>query len=314
MTQIQKATTTELSKTGDSILLDTSLRPYQVRISRERPGCFVFLIDQSGSMRSSWGNDRSKSKADLVALYVNNALNEVINICQKSEPEPRPYFEVCVIGYGMNNEQSEILWTGNLAGQTFITPAELKRNPTGNGGEIEVTRKTFKGETKVKIPVPFWFSPQAGSLTPMGDAFDRSKNILSDWVRLHPDSFPPIVINITDGEQTDCNDNELLKKAHSLKQIKTLYGNTLLFNAHISGTNDAAILFPESEDDLPQDERCRQLYEMSSMLPEIFKRRIAATIKKTDLSEDTGYVAMTYQGSVGDLTRFLDIGTKTLES
>lgn len=147
----------------------------------------------------------------------------------------------------------------------------------------------------------------------MGDAFDRCKDLLAEWVGRHPDSFPPIVINITDGIQTDCDDDTLLEKAHALKQIKTLYGNTLLFNAHISSQNDKAVLFPESADDLPGDERCRQLYEMSSMLPEIFKKRIAGTIKKTDLSEDTEYIAMTYQGSVGDLTRFLDIGTKTLE-
>jgi uncharacterized protein YegL len=313
MTQIQKTTTSDLSKTGDSVIFNTSIKPYQVRISRERPGCFVFLIDQSGSMSGSWGNDNSKSKADLVALYVNNALNEIINICQKSEPEPRPYFEVCVIGYGLDSEQAEILWTGDLAGRIFITPAELKRHPTGNGGEIEVTRRTFKGETKVKIPVPFWFSPEAKSLTPMGDAFDRCKDLLAEWVDRHPDSFPPIVINITDGVQTDCDDDALLEKAHVLKQTKTLYGNALLFNAHISSQNDEAVLFPESADELPDDDRCRQLYEMSSMLPEIFKKRIAGTIKKMDLSEDTEYIAMTYQGSVGDLTRFLDIGTKTLE-
>ncbi len=313
MTQIQKATPTELSKIGESLASDTNIKPYQVRISRERPGCFVFLIDQSGSMGEPWGNDSARSKADLVALYVNNALNEIINICQKSEPEPRPYFEVCVIGYGQNESEADILWTGNLGGKAFITPAELKRSPTGNSGEIEVIRRTFKGETKVKIPVPFWFSAVAQSMTPMGDAFELSRELLTPWVKEHPNSFPPIVINITDGYQTDCDDETIIEKAYALKSIKTLYGNTLLFNAHISSQAEKAALFPESIQALPDDARSHLLYEISSTLPEIFKARVASEIKKADIIEGTDYVAMTYQGSVGDLTRFLDIGTKTIK-
>ncbi len=62
-----------------------------------------------------------------------------------------------MIDYGQKSEEAQILWQGNLAGKTFVSPAELKQNPTGSIGEIEVVRRTFKGETKVKIPVVYWF-------------------------------------------------------------------------------------------------------------------------------------------------------------
>ena len=208
MQSLQKTTSQSLSQIGENILIEMQTADYDTRINRDRPACFVFLIDQSGSMKDNWGGDTSKSKAEMVALYVNNAMNELINACQKTEPEPRHYFDISVIGYGQKSEEAQILWEGNLAGKTFVSPAELKQNPTDNNGEIEVIRRTFKGETKVKIPVVYWFSPVATSLTPMGSAFDKCTEILNEWTAQHANSFPPIVINITDGEQTDCQDRK----------------------------------------------------------------------------------------------------------
>ncbi len=314
MQSLQKTTTQSLSKIGNSLTTETQIVPYDTRINRDRPACFVFLIDQSGSMKDNWGGDTSKSKAEMVALYVNNAMNELINACQKTEAEPRHYFDIAVIGYGKKSDEAHILWEGNLAGKTFVSPAELKQNPTGNNGEIEIIRRTFKGETKVKIPVVYWFSPVAKSLTPMGSAFDKCTEILEDWTAQHTNSFPPIVINITDGEQTDCEDSKLLEKAHQLRQTKTFYGKTLLFNVHISSMTDASVVFPERMDELPNNKQSRLLYEMSSMLPLAFKQRIATEVKKTDLRENTEYVAMTFQASVSDMIKCLDIGTKTIKT
>lgn len=313
MSQLIKLPNQSLSQIGNQLITEVSATPYEVRINRKNPACFVFLIDQSGSMESTWGNDDSQTKAEIVALQVNNAINELINICQKTEPEPRPYFDILAMGYGANGNEAEILWEGALKGRTFVKPADLKQNPTGNQGEIEIIRKTFKGQTTVKIPVPFWFSAVANSLTPMGSAFDKCTELLTEWTAQNPTSFPPIVLNITDGEQTDCKDDELLNKAYHLKQTNTLYGNTLLFNVHISSHKEDAVLFPERKSDLPNVAHCELLYKMSSVLPTPFKKRIAHEIKKKDLMETTEFVAMTFQASVGDLTKCLDIGTKTIQ-
>src|ERR671931_547387 len=40
-------------------------------------------------------------------------------------------------------------------------------------------------------------------LTPMSSAFKMAAEIVQRWVAEHPKGFPPIVINITDGEATD---------------------------------------------------------------------------------------------------------------
>lgn len=301
-----------LSQIGSEIITTTQITPYDTRIARDRPACFVFLIDQSGSMKNNWANS-TKTKAELVADYVNNGINELINICQKSEPKPIHYFDICVIGYGQDNKEAQVLWEGNLSDKIFVSPADLKDNPTGNQGEIEVERRTFKGVSTVKIPIVYWFSPIAAKLTPMGAAIDLCNELLTDWVSNHQNSFPPIVINITDGEQTDCENDVLLQKAFDLKQTKTLYGNTLLFNIHITTDDHSSVLFPSGLNELPNDEKCKTLYNMSSNLPEIFNKRIAQEIKKVDLQPNTQYVAMGYQTSISQFIKFLDIGTKTVK-
>lgn len=314
MANIQKSSSTQLSTIGSQMLEHSSLKPYDTRISRDRPACVVFLIDQSGSMDNTWGIDNSKTKAEMVATYVNNAINEIINICQKSEPEPLHYFDIAVIGYGQNDDEAQIIWEGDLEGKAFVSPAELKANPTGNQGEIEVERKTFKGVSMVKIPVPFWFDATAQSLTPMGSAIDLCNNIVAKWVGSHKNSFPPIVINITDGDQTDCNNEILIEKAYLLKQNSTLYGNTLLFNIHISDDEtDRPVAFPSHSAELPDNEQSKTLFAMSSNLPEIFNRRIAIEILKQDFSSQKTFVAMAYQASIEQFVKFLDIGTKTVK-
>jgi uncharacterized protein YegL len=316
MPNIQKSDANlSLSQIGSEILANSHLTLYDTRIARDRPGCFVFLIDQSGSMSETWGIDNGKSKAEIVADYVNNAMNEIINICQKADPQPLHYFDICVIGYGQKRDTAEVLWEGNLKGKTFVSPADLKENPTGNQGEIEIERRTFKGVSLVKIPVNYWFSPIAESLTPMGSAIDLCTEVLGEWVNAHQNSFPPIVINITDGQQTDCKNEELIEKSHQLKQTKTLYGNTLFFNINISeDSTEKPVLFPLGSNELPDITQCHTLYAMSSNLPEIFNRRIASEIKKTDLLANQQYVAMAYQASLKQFINFLDIGTKTVKA
>jgi hypothetical protein len=36
--------------------------PYNAEISRGNPSCFIFLMDQSGSMADAWGGEAGKKK------------------------------------------------------------------------------------------------------------------------------------------------------------------------------------------------------------------------------------------------------------
>ena len=52
--------------------------PYQAEISRSNPSCFLFLIDQSGSMSDPFaGGEAKRKKADLVADAINRLLQNL---------------------------------------------------------------------------------------------------------------------------------------------------------------------------------------------------------------------------------------------
>ena len=69
---------------------------YIAEISRSNPACFIFLVDQSGSMEDKMSSGRSK--AQFVADVLNRTLVNLITRCTKSDGV-RNYFEIGVIGY-----------------------------------------------------------------------------------------------------------------------------------------------------------------------------------------------------------------------
>ena len=52
---------------------------------------------------------------------------------------------------------------------------------------------------------PIWFEPVANGKTAMNAALDLAKEVVGGFVALHPDCFPPLVVNLTDGQPTDAN-------------------------------------------------------------------------------------------------------------
>ena len=72
---------------------------YSAEISRTNPTCFIFLVDQSGSMLEPFGAQPDKSKADGVADAINRLLQNLVLKCAKADGI-RDFFHVGLIGYG----------------------------------------------------------------------------------------------------------------------------------------------------------------------------------------------------------------------
>ena len=100
--------------------------------------------------------------------------------------------------------------------------------------------------------------------TPMCAALDYVRKIAESWCTSHPQSFPPVVIHLTDGEPTD---GDPLPYAEALKSLSTEDGQLLLFNCHISESQANPVVFPNSEQILG-DELAKALFRMSSELPD----------------------------------------------
>src|SRR5262249_27214993 len=121
-----------------------------------------------------------------------------------------------------------------------------------------------------------------------------------NWLPAHAGAYPPIVINITDGQATDVTDAALIERARCLTNLFTNDGNVLLFNCHISETAGRPILFPAVENELP-DAYSRLLFQMSSVMPR--PMQVAAEAAE-------GARGFVFNADLPGLIQFLDIGTR----
>ncbi len=281
--------------------------PYSAEISRQSPTAFLFLLDQSASMQESFGGAKQKgdaapSKARVLADVVNRLLQNLILRCAK-EDGVRDYFHVGVIGYGDRvqplltpaegfEQPGDLIPISHLAERPLRLEERLTSVPDGRGGRVE---------RRVKVPV--WFDPHARNGTPMCQALDLAAATVRRWIDAHPHGFPPIVVNVTDGEATD---GDPLKYAQQLRSFATDDGEVLLFNVHLSSVDEPAVELPDSPAELPDDAYALQLFQMSSLLP--FTMRAAAEQEGYRITMDTrGFI---FNASPAALVRFLEIGTR----
>jgi hypothetical protein len=283
--------------------------PYTAEINRSNPTAFIFVIDQSGSMADAMpGSDPPKKKCDAVADIVNNLLRNLSLRCARPDGV-RDYFYVGVIGYGATVGSA---YGGSLAGQELVPLSALANSPAK---VEERTKKTDDGagglvEQKVKFPV--WFEPKANGGTPMCQALGLARKWIETWVNLHPSSFPPTVIHITDGESTDSADpteaNRMVGDIMAeLTSITSEDGAVLLFNVHLSSkANVKPIAFPSDNTNLP-DEYSKMLFAGVSPLTENMNR-IANDEHGLDLAQ--GAKAFTLNSDLTIVVQALDIGTR----
>lgn len=273
---------------------------YQADISRSNPACFLFLLDQSGSMSDPFYGGVSggggHSKADELATIINRLLASLVIRCSKDEGV-RDYFDVGVIGYGGKGvmpamaERQTLLPISQLANAPLRVEDRVQKVPDGAGGLVEQT---------VKFPI--WVDPHAEGGTPMTQALSHGKDALSTWVDQHPGAFPPIVFNITDGEATDGDPSGA---ANALRSLATDDGTALLFNVHLSERRAPAVEFPATDSLLP-DEFARRLFGMSSPLPP----HLQTAARQEGYAVEDGTRGFVFNADAASVIQFLDIGTR----
>ena len=279
--------------------------PYTADISRQNPACFLFLIDQSGSMQQALAGQPGQRKMDQAASAINRILDTIAQRCSQGM-DIRNYFHIGVLGYNTDAKANPILTSALrdtspdhpfLSISQVVDAADIVEVPAkesdGAGGLIDVTRR-----------MPVWLRPHAEYGTPMCQALQTAAQAIETWIAQHPDSFPPIVINVSDGAASDGNPEPLARR---LTELQTADGNVLLFNVHLSQINASPIQYPHNPDALPHDDEYAALmFRMSSVLPE--SSRAQAVILDLPVTENSrGYV---FNADIAALVQFLEIGTR----
>jgi hypothetical protein len=273
--------------------------PYAAEISRSHPTCFLVLMDQSGSMADSFGaGEVQYRKCDALADVVNRTLHDLVLRCTKTE-EIRNYFHVAMIGYGGSVGSA---FAGSLAGRGIVPISEVGEHPARIDNRSKKVPDGAGGLTDQLIRFPIWAEPVASGGTPMCAALAEARAMLSQWDTDHPNSFPPVVLHITDGESTD---GDPVANGRSLLELRSSDGHVLVYNGHLSSDRSAKIEYPSSPDVLP-NAFAKTLFEISSVLPEQF-RRGASELGHSLPEGARGFV---FNGDAVSLVQFFDIGTR----
>ena len=212
---------------------------YQAEISRDNPACFLFVIDQSGSMDEKSENGRSK--AQFVADVLNKTFYTLGTNCSKADGV-RNYFDIGVVAYGGAGVGSG--FHGVLSEGMVHSISTISENPIRIEERAKKIDDGAGGIIEQKTKFPIWFDPQNQGGTPMRAALTRTLELAADWCDAHMSSYPPTILHVTDGQSTDGSPEEV---ADGLRQISTADGRCLLFNLHVSAQSGQEVLFPTTE-------------------------------------------------------------------
>ena len=260
---------------------------YSELLSSSNPGLVIIMIDQSGSMSDQYANS---TKAKFAALAVNRVLAEIVEACAVGD-EIRDRCYVAVIGYGASVNILFLEKVSDLAKNPNTTTVKKKQSD-GAGGLVEV-------DEVVRVFV----NPTSSGGTPMAQAFQQAYKGAEKFVSSHPNSFPPIIINITDGEP-DSIDTATVE-AKKLAQIKTTDGNVIVLNAHISTASAGKVELPNSNSALSGNKFANFLFDISNVLPDT----LASKAKDQGFNVQPNSRGFVFNADAETLIRILNFGS-----
>lgn len=272
--------------------------PYTAEISRSNPTAFLFLIDQSGSMGDPVGKT-NLSRAEFLCDALNRVVMNLIARSSKSEGV-RNYFELGAIGYGGQGVHNAL--KGSFSHQVFHPISAFERSPLAVEDRVQKIPDGAGGVIDQRVKFPIWFRPVADGGTPMRKALRMAAEELANWCDAHPDSYPPTVLHVTDGEPTDGDPEPM---AEQIRHIGTEDGDILFFNLHTSDGKAGPIQFGNNEHEI-KDPYGKSLFRMSSALP----RLVADAAREKGYIVEDGARGFFFNVEPVEIVEFFDIGTR----
>jgi uncharacterized protein YegL len=257
---------------------------YTKLIGTSSQGLIMILLDQSGSMSDD-------NKAKDASKAVNRVIYEIMLKSRAGETiKPRCY--IGVIGYGASVYPIVGGTITEVAAKPLRAEKVEKKVDDGAGGLVAVP-----------MDMPVWVEPRAENGTPMAEAFEQAYSLIEKWVQSHPDSFPPIVMNVTDGEPNDPSRTKVA--AHKVMNLGTSDGKALVFNAHITGSKTSAeIQLPPSVSGI-LDQYAKFLFDISSEIPP----RLMQAAQEAGLMSQPNARGLIFNATTETLIKLLTFGS-----
>lgn len=273
------------------------------KFSMQHPGCVVILIDQSDSMSEVM--QLGPAKKEECAKAVNTILWELLLTCADGDDDYRDRIAVGLLGYS-GEAGVRSAWEGRLEGQKLLSVSEyadlyLKIEP------VKVQRKTETAGVMREVVEnrPVWVRVYAGGSTPMAAALEMAARWIQDWSKRHPDSLPPVVINITDGAPDGDDWDDTRAAAKAVRAVRTKWGQAVLMNCHLCASDGGSVSLPADPSRLPDTKEAKLLFELASELP----AWMIEAARKKNLAPSSGARALVYNAPATFLVNLLRICT-----
>ncbi len=251
---------------------------------------------------------RDMTKAEVVAEVANQFISELKERSSRNG-EVRDYYDIAVVGYSGRGVSS--LLPGKVP---FMPIVELVNMPACEQSS-RVGYTMADGGTKYYTELTkCWIEPEASGLTPMFEALIVVRDLIDQWCAMpeNSDSYPPFLINITDGESSDCEYKDIDIISNRIKSISTNDGEVLFINVHIASLCDStSIIFPSDEDlthEVMSNRRAMSLYQASSYMPDSFND-VICDIKGIRPSAISRFKGVGFNSSITELVSILNIGS-----
>lgn len=277
---------------------------YSAPITRLHPTAFILLVDRSGSMAEKIVFEGVEmTKAHAVRLVAGTFIDELLYRARR-EAGTMDYYDIAVLGYSGDGVLSLL-----SPGGEFTTPSRLAASGVMSE-KISRERMLPSGRSVVAVTQHnVWFDDRAAGATPLCAALREGSSLAAWWCRQKRNraSYPPTVINITDGEASDGNDDDVRAAAELIRATGTSDGNTILMNIHLarSGDETPAVLFPSSPDELPDHRYARLLWDISSEMPEGYNDMIAGFRS----GAEAPFRAVGWGSHIGGVAAMMNIGS-----
>lgn len=271
---------------------------YIKKITRANPSLIVVMLDGSNSMNEEWGASKS-SLAEGAAFALNRTLRDMaLNACYNAEDGTRDYVNLAVFTYGTEDGQGQgVDWT----------LGSLSQPASGYAKATEWVPAFIRQETQDAGSLPIWIEAYAEGWTPMCKAFGQAAHVVEQHINAFPASFPPIVINITDGIPTDHDDDwsQFERAARAITDQRTKDGQALLFNIHIDASGqEHSVMFPSEP--MTYSRYAEHLGRVSSVLP---ANMVSRANEKLSLDIEEAALGYCLNADLQQLSAFLQIGT-----
>jgi hypothetical protein len=272
--------------------------PYSAEINRNNPACILILIDQSKSMEEPFAGQPDKLKSEGVADAVNRLIQNIVLKSAKVDGV-RDYFQVGLIGYGGELRTG---LGGKLPDDVLFPISKLADKPLRVENRTRLVDDGAGGVLEQTVKFPVWYDPIAYGRTLMNGAFEAAELVVSSFILSYPESYPPIILNITDGKPSDANP---LQTVNRLKKLASTDGPALVFNLLLSSEPKPPIYFVDDEE-LLLDTYSKLLFRMSSQLP----AKLLQAAKADGFAVNPGARGVVFNADLVAVVRFLDIGTR----